>query len=202
MRLITLVFASLLVTSAHADPLDNLNDFYTKVKAFEASFSQVVLNSEGEVEDESTGHVVIDRPNRFYWDYATPFRQEIVSDGQQVWLYDHDLSQVTVRPIAEALAGTPVALLSGVDLEREFVIHAGESGRLQWVDMYPLAEDTDFTRIRLGFKGNAPAQMELFDQFEQVTRITFSEAKVNHKVDSQLFVFRVPDGVEVVGVDD
>ncbi len=37
--------------------------------------------------------------------YETPYQQLMVCDGEKIWFYDPDLSQVTVRPAAAALAG-------------------------------------------------------------------------------------------------
>ena len=56
--------------------------------------------------------MVLARPDRFRWRYSEPYEQVIVSDGKAVWIYDADLKQVTVRPMGQAMAGSPALLLS------------------------------------------------------------------------------------------
>ena len=46
---------------------------------------------------ESKGRLWIERPNKFRWNYESPAKQQIVSDGTRLWIYDEDLKQVTVR---------------------------------------------------------------------------------------------------------
>ncbi len=61
------------------------------------------------------------RPNKFRWDYNKPYEQQIISDGKQVWLYDTELAQVTVRELSKALGSSPAALLAGDDtLDKSF----------------------------------------------------------------------------------
>ena len=49
------------------------------------------------------------RPSVFRFDYSKPFVQNIVADGQQLWLFDTDLNQVTVRNQAQTLGSTPAS---------------------------------------------------------------------------------------------
>ena len=91
------------------------------------------------------------RPGKFRWDYSEP-AQLIVSDGVTVWLYDEELAQVTVRPAAEALIGTPALLLSGqADVASEFRISdGGAEGGLDWTRLEPKDPESDFKELRVG----------------------------------------------------
>ena len=40
------------------------------------------------------------RPGRFRWDYEQPYQRVVVANGKQLWLYEADLEQVTVRSLA------------------------------------------------------------------------------------------------------
>ena len=69
---------------------------------------------------------VILRPGRFRWELtpagaASP--QLMVADGKNLWFYDRDLEQVSVKAAAAALTATPASLLSG-DGEHRRVVHA------------------------------------------------------------------------------
>jgi len=118
------VFALLLAGGARADSVDLLRDFATNVKSGRAGFTQTVTSVDGAKKKDSSGQFEFVRPNRFRFSYAKPFEQQIVADGQKVWLYDVDLNQVTVRPMAQALGATPAALLAGATLDKEFDLKA------------------------------------------------------------------------------
>ncbi|KPK52235.1 MAG: hypothetical protein AMS22_09555 [Thiotrichales bacterium SG8_50] len=65
-----------------------LHRFFTTVNSVQAQFSQVVLDEALNTIQESAGTLYIERPNKFRWDYDAPFKQEIVADGKQIWVYD------------------------------------------------------------------------------------------------------------------
>jgi outer membrane lipoprotein carrier protein len=102
----------------------------------------------------SSGTFEFARPNRFRFSYLKPFEQQIVSDGQKVWIYDADLNQVTVRKLGQALGATPAALLAGAALEKEFDLSAQPSAEgIDWVMARPRQKDGAFESMRIGFRG-------------------------------------------------
>lgn len=174
------------------------------LEGLQADFKQTLADRSGQVTDESRGTLAIKRPNRFRWDYREPHEQVIVSDGTRIWLYDSDLEQVTVRKLDIALSSTPAMLLSGQGtLTDNFeVTEAVERGGVLWVRMQPMRNDTDFKSVSLGFAGAKPQElrfMELADKLGQTTLLEFSNVRRNPKLDDSLFVFKVPDGADVIG---
>ena len=83
------------------------------VNPLTADFSQVVRNRDGQIVDRASGRLSLSRPNRFRWDYQKPYLQTIVADGKQLWLYDSDLEQVTVRALEQGLGSTPAMPFRG-----------------------------------------------------------------------------------------
>ena len=71
-----------------ADGISSLTKFYQDTQAMQADFYQVVTDKKGNKIQEVYGHMQLQRPNKFRWDYDRPFEQQIISDGKQVWLYD------------------------------------------------------------------------------------------------------------------
>jgi chaperone LolA len=63
----------------------------------QAQFKQYELIEDGRKVDENSGSVWMQSPDLFRWHYKTPYEQLIVADGEQVWVYDEDLQQVTVK---------------------------------------------------------------------------------------------------------
>jgi outer membrane lipoprotein carrier protein len=187
----------LAVASAGSDPLDR---FFKDVKTFEASFNQVVLDEALNPIQESVGTLYIQRPNKFRWDYAVPFKQQIVSDGKQIWVYDIELQQVTVRKMDGALGNTPAILLAGRGkIGDNFAVKSlGKQGALDWMKMIPKENDGGFEDIRIGFENGKLRKLEMIDSFGHITRISLKDNRENKRISKKKFTFVPPKGVDVV----
>lgn len=186
--------------TAFADGVKSLRDFYNQTHAMRAEFSQVVTDKQGRKVQEVQGEMQLKRPNKFRWDYNKPYEQQIVSDGKQVWLYDTELAQVTVRALSKALGSSPAALLAGDDtLDKSFKFtNANQNNDIDWVKAEPKIEDSGFESILLGFKAGELKEMELIDSFGLQTKISFSKIEQNPSLDNKTFLFKTPKGVDVV----
>lgn len=184
---------------ARADSVDQLRAFAAGVKSGRASFTQTVTSADGKKQRTSSGEFAFVRPNRFRFVYARPFEQQIVGDGRKVWLYDVDLNQVTVRPMAQALAGTPAALLAGSGFEHDFDLQAQpDADGLAWVLATPRAKDGSIQSLRVGFSGGALAALEIVDAFGQRSLLRFSAFEANARLPDELFRFTPPKGADVI----
>ncbi|MDX1914260.1 MAG: outer membrane lipoprotein chaperone LolA [Methylophilus sp.] len=198
-----LIFAMLLLVSqmAVADGVSALKDFFLHTNSMRAQFKQVVLDKQGRKMQEVEGTMQLARPNKFRWDYHKPYEQQIISDGQQVFLYDIDLQQVTVRSLSKALGSSPAAMLAGGDaVEKSFILkNAVRKDGLTWVLALPKDKESGFDRIILGFQDEELQKMELYDSFSHVTHITFSQIERNPALKVETFLFKTPKDVDVVG---
>lgn len=201
MRFISVAFALFLAGSAHAGGVDRLKAFIAGAKTAEADFTQTVADKSGRVAQQASGKMAFARPGKFRWDYTAPYEQVIVGDGVKLWLYDADLDQITVKPLGEVVAGTPAALLAGDNaIEKYFSLRdAGESAGLEWLEATPKNSDTTFERIRMGFRGDTLAQMELLDHFGQRTTLKLSKFARNPGISPSRFKFTPPKGADVIG---
>ena len=202
-RLLAVLCLSLPFSLAAAEPaaVARMHSFLQDVKTLKADFQQTVLDGTGKQVKQSTGTLVIKRPNRFRWDYAKPNEEVIVADGKRLWLYDVQLSQVTVKPLNDTLAASPAVLLSGSnDVEKSFTVaDLGEKDGLAWVSLVPKVKDTDFESVRLGFKGEDVSVMELKDNLGNTTRIVFDHLQRNVSVGDDGFNFTPPKDADVIG---
>lgn len=186
---------------AQADGISSLKKFYAETRSMRADFYQIVTDKQGRKVQEVYGQMQLQRPNKFRWDYNKPFEQQIISDGKQVWLYDTELAQVTVRELGKALGSSPAALLAGEDgLDKNFKLtNAYRKDNLDWVSTNPVDSDVGFNKISLGFKADKLQEMDLVDSFGHETRIVFSKIEQNTVFDGKTFLFKPPKGVDVVG---
>lgn len=188
-----------LAGGAHADSVDLLRDFAQNVKSGKASFTQTVTSADGAKKKTSSGQFEFVRPNRFRFAYAKPFEQQIVADGQKVWLYDVDLNQVTVRPMAQALGATPAALLAGSTLDKEFDLKSlAAADGFEWVQATPKVKDGPIQSLRVGFKGKDLAALDIVDAFGQRSALRFTGLEQNIKLADEQFRFTPPKGADVI----
>ncbi|HBE93205.1 MAG TPA: outer membrane lipoprotein carrier protein LolA [Gammaproteobacteria bacterium] len=185
---------------AHADATKDLQHFFSDIKSYSASFEQVVLDENQGILDQSVGSFWIERPGRFRWEYKTPSEQVIVGTGDEIWIYDVELEQVTHRKSVDAITQTPAALLAGEgDLDASFQLEdLGRRDELDWVRMLPNNKDSGFLDIRVGFKNGQLRLLELLDTFDQTTRMRFTGIQENISIPTETFSFTPPAGIDVV----
>jgi outer membrane lipoprotein carrier protein len=106
---------------------------------------------------------------------------------------------VTVKKLDESVGSTPALLLSGdVPLEDNYNIEQqGADGSMNWVKLVPKSQDSTFKYVLIGLEKGVLSGMQLNDNFGQLTRIYFSNLKVNQPVEANLFEFVAPKGVDV-----
>ena len=127
--------------------------------------------------------------------------QLMVSDGRNLWFFDRDLEQVTVKPVDAALSATPAMLLSGtVDVRKNFNLTlAGQRDGLDWVLVEPHGADADFKDALFGFANGDLKRMILEDKLGQTATIMFDHIERNGPVTPQETSFTPPKGADVIG---
>ena len=174
-----------------------VEQFFSDLQTLQADFDQQVVDSNNRLVQSSQGRMWIMRPGRFRWDYETPYRQQLVADGERLWSYDEDLEQVTVQAAAQVLTATPAMLLSGNQpLEDVFIIEASGTERVQ---LTPKSDDSNVTGLQLYFANDLLQRIEARDTFGNTTTFTFSNLKRNPELQPALFHFEPPAGADVVG---
>lgn len=202
MKRFVFVCLLLMMTQAHADSgIERLQTFSSQLKTLRANFVQSLYDQQQKVVQTTEGSVLLQRPGRFRWDYQKPYLQQIISDGANLWIYDTDLAQVTVKPFDNALGAAPIGLLSeNRPLAEDFNLkELGPRENLLWVELEPKVKDTDFTIIYLGMDEAGMRVMELRDTFGQVTQIQFKDTQLNTDIAADTFMFVPPAGVDVIG---
>ena len=171
-----------------------LTALLSELNSFSASFEQRVEEEDGYLLDKLQGIMSFDHPNRLYWRVLEPFPSTLVSDGEQVYLFDPDLNQVSVRPWVADPSQNPVALFVGEQIVADYyaVSKDGEEFLLQ-----PLALNSEYRQIRLSFRQGRPSSMQIIDSLGQNTRIDFSTLKPG-SLPEQPYRFDLPAGAEIV----
>jgi outer membrane lipoprotein carrier protein len=178
-----------------------LDSFLNDVRTMSARFEQSLVDADSIVIEESKGVLEIQRPGRFRWVYDTPYEQVMVADGVNIWSYDVDLAQVTVKAQQDVLGGTPALLLGGTgNVLDDFEYEESFSDRgTNWIHLRPRSTDNGFTKIELGFDDGNLRRMIFSDNLEQSTLIALFDLQINENIPADHFQFTPPDDVDVVG---
>ena len=198
----TLAASAFATGAAHAAALDQFKAFVAGTKSAKGEFTQqqVRKSANGKATPASSGSFVFARPGKFIWNYQKPYEQLLQADGDQLYIYDKDLNQVTVKKLGNALGSSPAAILFGSnDLEKNFTLsEAGARDGLEWLNAVPKARDTTFEQISIGLRDGIPQAMELKDTFGQTSLLKFTNFQRNPSLGAQQFKFEIPKGADVI----
>ncbi len=201
---LALSFATL---AAQAGPIESLEAFIKNVKTGRADFTQVITAPARQGQQArtktSSGTFEFQRPNHFRFEYRKPFEQTIVADGQNLWLHDKDLNQVSRRKQSAVLGSTPAALIAAspdlATLQRDFELKPlPDKDGMQWVQATPRQKEGQLTDMKVGFRGEQLAALDILDSFGQRSVLTFNNMQVNASVGADAFRFTPPKGTDVV----
>jgi outer membrane lipoprotein carrier protein len=192
--------ASAWASSAPApDAVQQLRQFLRDSKSGSGQFTQTVTAPGATRPRVSSGRFEFVRPDRFRFSYTRPFEQHLIADGQRLWNHDPDLNQVTSRAQAQALAGTPAAILSGTAPDRDFIL-ASEPAQagVAWVLATPRSSEGGIRSVRIGLREGTLAALEIVDGFGQRSLLEFGRFEVNVPVAAERFRFTPPPGSDVI----
>ncbi len=190
------------VFCADAEAERRLRDALKNMDNLSADFKQTLRDEDKNIVQQSRGTLKLQRPGKFAWIYTDPFEQQIVADGTELWIYDVELDQVTVKPMDQGISNAPIMILmKEADVGEQFnIVEVGQRKFLYWIELEPQASDIEYTRIFIGLEDGSLRAMELQDQFGQSTQIVFENLRLGVVHNPATFKFVPPPGVDVYGV--
>lgn len=198
------VLAIPLLPRAHAaEARAQLQAFAKDVTTATGSFTQSTQAARGAPQPEQRGTFAFQRPGKFRWNITEPFEQLIVSNGKELYQYDPDLAQVSIRGVSAALGNAPAQVLFGDGaLDKSFKLEPlPGKDNLSWLRATPLSADAGFAYMDIGFADNLPVRIDILDAFNQVTRVEFTAIVPNPSLPATEFRFDAPQGVDVVRME-
>jgi outer membrane lipoprotein carrier protein len=182
-----------------------LDAYLAGLSTWQGAFAQTVVDSRGKRVGTGRGRLTIVRPGRFRWESAPEGADDavqlLIADGRNLWFYDRDLDQATVKPQQEALPQSPAMLLAGgADLRAAFrIAAAGRRDGLDWVTAQPMDVQSDFREARFGFRAGELQQLVVVDKLGQRSTLVFTDVKRNSAVDPSQVTFMLPKGADLIG---
>ena len=181
--------------------LDRLQRHYHATNSFTAKFNEEIATV-GAPKRNREGTVSFRKPGRMRWEFETPDKQTIVSDGETLYTYDPDLNQVVETPLKQALkSSSATSFLLGIgninrDFKAAFAHPATPTGLVDLI----LDAKTGGYKIEVGLDPESYNLMTLTltDQLGDVTKIGFSDIHDNVEMPDSMFAFKTPAGADVV----
>ena len=180
-----------------------MQSFYALAKDFQAEFTQTYTYQIYGRKKVSTGTVFFKKPSRMRWDYEIPTQRVFVADGQTLWVYEPEESQVFKRDLSSAQLPVALRFMQGeAQLDREFNITSliPKNDGLVVLSLTPKTPSPDFKLLKLTVDaGNGEVKSStLIDPTGNSNEIKFVSVKVNQDLPNSGFSFTPPQGVRVI----
>nr|WP_298250218.1 outer membrane lipoprotein chaperone LolA [uncultured Halomonas sp.] len=188
------------LTALASEGAERLSHILEPMQTYAAAFEQQILDASGQRLQEAQGNMWLSRPGKFRWEVDAPYQQLVVSDGDEVVLYDPDLEQATVQALDQRVTHTPALLLSGSsdDLVENFDVTRSQQGSAERFLLLPKDPDTLFEELEMTFRGERLVGLEMVDSTGQRTAIAFREVDMNQSIADERFAFEIPEGTDVI----
>jgi outer membrane lipoprotein carrier protein len=229
MSLLILVLVSTPVCAAEKkavlkDVVSALEKGYASLQDVQADFVQKTIIAGINREQKGSGELLLKKPASatamFRFNYTKP-KQQIVSNGRQVWFYLPENRQVMVSSVTDMFkGGNSIALnyLTGLghvsrDFNASFAQEPQDKNGDYQLELLPKSPSAVLTKLQLTVSATAVEQylrdgsvQDIFPVLASVihdaggnqTRIEYSRVRVNKGLANSRFSFKVPQGVEVI----
>ena len=174
---------------------------------FSARFDQESTLKAMEITDTASGGVWFRRPEMMRWEYETPERQVIVSNGVTLWIYRPEDNQVMLGDASTYFGdGRGASFLSDIRLVKtKFHVELLESDSPGYysVKLTPREKSHDLASLQLTIdkKTFDIVQVVMANVYGDETRIRFNTFQYNQDLEASLFFFDIPKGVDVIRLD-
>lgn len=190
---------------AQAAAVDRMIESLASTQTLTADFSQTTAAKSARVR-QSSGTFWMAKPGLLRWEIKKPYPQLQILNEKEFWVFDPDLAQASVRPVAAAsLTGIAALMLNSTVLTREQLLaryefaELGMRDGLTWIAVTPKTPEPGITRLAVGIDGDSQLRkFEITDSLEQITRVDLSRIFKNASIDPRLFQFTPPAGVSVL----
>lgn len=181
-----------------ASPADELSTLLNRTSAFSGQFSQLVFDNKSQLIEEASGDVVFKKPHFFKWIYQAPHQNQIIGDGEIVYIYDPDLSQVIMSRFSQSKSNNPANIFFLNNLEESFKVTKILIDDEVWYRCESKLKDIDYQSIEISFNKDKIKAMKVIDGLQNKIIINFVNISYSADIDEASFLFNVPDNVEVI----
>ena len=190
--------------------VDKLQKKYEGINDFHADFVQEAEVRALNKTQKAFGEVWFKKPGKMRWNYYSPTKDTIVSDGKNLWYYIEQENQVLESNLKDLNGGdtSSTTLLSGLGKIKElFDVKLITDPALQsktgnLLELIPKDVDEDEIKnkviINVNKSDSLVSTIYLFDPFGNQTKVSLIKTQINKKISDKIFEFKTPKGAEIV----
>ena len=175
---------------------------------FSARFLQTSTLKAMEITDRASGRIFVKRPGMMRWEYEKPELQTIVTDGRRLWLYRPEDNQVMIGKAPAFFGdGKGAGFLADIrQIRRQFYITLENKiidGNYS-LKLFPITKTFDLAVVHLSIatQGFDVVRIVTYNSYGDTTRIDLSHIRPEQTLDDNLFTFPIPEGVEVLYLEE
>jgi outer membrane lipoprotein carrier protein len=187
------------------DILKKVEERY-RLSGFTAGFFQSSTLKALKITDTAVGKITIKRPGKMRWIYEAPEQQSIITDGTRLWIYRPDDNQVLLGAAPSYFGnGKGASFLTDIRVMKEsfdITVETPDVPDRYKLKLVPKQKTIDVTHI---FVWVSPQTWEIsevatYNNYGDETRLEFSNIEFIDDLPDPLFMFTIPDGVDVVQI--
>ena len=189
-----------------------LQNTYEKAANLVADFHQTTAMKFSARQRQGTGSVIFLKPGRMRWDYLTPDRQVLISDGTTISMYFEKNAQMIISDARDYLqSDVTYAFFTGSgDILKDFDIaepdFENDQENTHLIKLVPKANHPQVSSMHAWVNTETflLTQLEIVDHFETVTKLVFFNVQLNtdfyygKPISENLFLFTPPVGTEII----
>jgi outer membrane lipoprotein carrier protein len=178
------------------------------VPGFTSDFHQISTIKAMDIADEATGKMSVRKPEMMRWEYEKPEHQIIITNAERLWIYRPQDNQVIVGKSPAFFAGGKGAgFLADIKvLRRKFDISVAPSDADQFhvLKLVPIEKTIDVDRILLYVSKTTYTVQRVvtYNTYGDETLIDLLNSHFDQVPDLSLFTFTIPEGTDVVTMDE
>ncbi|WP_163931107.1 outer membrane lipoprotein chaperone LolA [Paraferrimonas sp. SM1919] len=191
-----IVALCLFAAPTFADDATDLKQRLLAMADFKADFTQKVNDENNQLISQGSGQLGFDFPNKLFWHGQQPDESVLVVDGQNVWLYNPFIEQVSIFNMQQAIAASPVTLLVQPNQGpwQDYLVrkdgHCYQITPKQTKGQNVLAVD-------VCFKGSTISSFALVDAQANVSQFTLAQQQALTAADAEKFQFELTPFMDV-----
>jgi outer membrane lipoprotein carrier protein len=177
------------------------------LKALSGRFVQESYDALQGRKTQASGYFSFKKPGLMRWDYRQPDPLSVIVGERRLWIYDPVLENVIVKKLTDVSQTEMLTFLINPELlDREFVaivpevVRLDDASRFHTLYLAQKSGSSDFMELQLAFTPDdyGLRQFVIVDASGGYRKITLSDLVINPVLDTAVFDFAVPDGVEII----
>ena len=188
-----------------SDMLRQVEKRYNSAKTLQVQFQETHTAPSRPRRTES-GTLYLQKPGRMRWDYSDPAGKLFVSDGKDVYLYTPRNKRVEKMKMKESEdLRAPLAFLLGrLDFNKEFSRFIASPDPLGTrIVAEPKSQKLPYNKVEFVVDAENQLRRVIVTGYDHsVLDFEFSGEKVNPRLASSMFQFKMPAGAELVEESD